>query len=59
MTTRCAPTSSPGWVTAAAPTPFVEAALAEVEDWITYRQTGGAAGALPGHIIGLEPLPHP
>ena len=39
--------------------PFVEAALTEVEDWITYRQTGGAAGALPGSIIGLEPLPHP
>ena len=40
-------------------TPFVEAALTEIEDWITYRQTGGAAGALPETIIGLEPLPHP
>ena len=39
--------------------PFVEAALTEVEDWITYRQTGGAAGSLPGSILGLQPLPHP
>lgn len=41
---------------AAAP-PFVEEALAAVEDWITHRQTGGAAGSLPGRITGLDPLP--
>lgn len=39
--------------------PFVEQALAQVEDWITYRQTGGAEGSLPGRIIGLEPATAP
>lgn len=39
--------------------PFVEQAIAELEEWITYRQSGGAAGSLPGRIIGLEPLPAP
>ena len=43
---------------AAAP-PFVEQAIAQLEDWITYRQTGGATGSLPGRIIGLDPLPAP
>jgi hypothetical protein len=43
---------------AAAP-PFVEQAITQLEDWITYRQTGGATGALPGRITGLEPLPPP
>ena len=43
---------------AAAPA-FVEQALAALEDWITYRQTAGAAGSLPGRITGLEPLHAP
>ena len=43
---------------AAAPA-FVEQAIAALEDWITYRQTAGAAGSLPGRITGLEPLHAP
>ena len=43
---------------AAAP-PFVEQAFNALEHWITYRQSGGTAGSLPGRINGLEPLPHP
>lgn len=43
---------------AAAP-PFVEQAIIQLEDWITHRQTGGTAGALPGRITGLDPLPPP
>ena len=35
--------------------PFVEQALAELEDWITHRQTGGAAGSLPGTHHGPRP----
>jgi hypothetical protein len=38
---------------------FIEQALAALEDWISYRQTGGAAGSLPGRITGLEPLRSP
>ena len=34
--------------------PFVEQALAAVEDWITHRATRGAEGTEPGRIIGLE-----
>jgi hypothetical protein len=43
----------------AAAYPFVEQAITALEDWITYRKTGGAAGSLPGRIIGLEPLRAP
>jgi hypothetical protein len=43
----------------AAAYPFVEQALAQLENWITYRHTNGTAGALPERIIGLQPLPPP
>ncbi|WNV77003.1 alpha/beta hydrolase domain-containing protein [Geodermatophilus sp. DSM 44513] len=36
--------------------PFVEQALAAVEDWITHRATDGAQGSEPGRITGLEPV---
>ncbi|SNS94718.1 Tannase and feruloyl esterase [Geodermatophilus pulveris] len=36
--------------------PFVEQALAAVEDWITHRATDGAEGSEPDRIIGLTPL---
>ena len=37
--------------------PLRRAAIDALESWITHRQTGGAAGAVPGRIAGLEPLP--
>ena len=57
-TTPSAPTLSPDGSRRRRRAPFVDQALAALEDWITYRQTAGAA--VPARTItGLEPLHAP